>query len=79
MLRHAFVSNSVFGLCLLNMLLLFSLVLYLICLVLRVSRVFWLCLPLFVEYADFIFSDVVFALLGSARFPCIMALFTSVC
>jgi hypothetical protein len=39
-LRHAFVSNNVFGLCLLNMLLSFSLVLYLLCLVLRVSRLF---------------------------------------
>jgi hypothetical protein len=34
MLRRAFVSNHVFGLCLLSMLLSFSLVLYLLCLVL---------------------------------------------
>jgi hypothetical protein len=34
MLRHAFVSSHVFGLCLLSMLLSFSLVLYLLCLIL---------------------------------------------
>jgi hypothetical protein len=39
MLRHVFVSNHVFGLRLLTMLLSFPLVLYLFCLVLRVFRV----------------------------------------
>lgn len=40
MLRHAFVSDFVFGLFLLNMLLPFSMVLYLLCLVRRVFRLF---------------------------------------
>jgi hypothetical protein len=40
MLRLAFVSNRVFGLCLLNIFLSFPVVLYLLCLVLRVSRLF---------------------------------------
>jgi hypothetical protein len=40
MLHHTFVSNYVFGLCFLNMLLSFSLVLYLPCLVLCVFHIF---------------------------------------